>query len=286
MLNIAPYAYKDMRFTLPATVLPRLAASSSKDIGRAYLQQDTLVTLPFRIKASNVMDSDQKGFKNVSPLTVPYFVFNETISDKNLGVNMSGDSAFTIIPVVKGDTLFVKHDRPLPASTEFTTTIVAYTKKGNERIEIVLDGESAFTTGRGLYAVTSNMWPENERYRATFSVSDTMWVKFSETLASNAERIQWHYASGADRTIYANGYYANAKAWIHTDTLFVQMQDTILDSRTPGDTVGFSVTVYAKSGLYLENALFKTELVVPPSSSSAAEESSSSTPISSSSSAD
>ena len=199
---------------------------------------------------------------------------------------MSGDSAFTITPVVKGDTLFVKHDRPLPASTEFTTTIVAYTKKGNERIEIVLDGESAFTTGRGLYAVTSNMWPENERYRATFSVSDTMWVKFSETLVSNAERIQWHYASGADRTIYANGYYANAKAWIHTDTLFVQMQDTILDSRTPGDTVGFSVTVYAKSGLYLENALFKTELVVPPSSSSAAEESSSSTPISSSSSAD
>ena len=286
LLNIAPYAYKDMRFTLPATVLPRLAASSSKDIGRAYLQQDTLVTLPFRIKASNVMDSDQKGFKNVSPLTVPYFVFNEAISDKNLGVNMSGDSAFTIIPVVKGDTLFVKHDRPLPASTEFTTTIVAYTKKGNERIEIVLDGESAFTTGRGLYTVTSNMWPENEHYRATFSVSDTMWVKFSETLASNAERIQWHYASGADRTIYANGYYANAKAWIHTDTLFVQMQDTILDSRTPGDTVGFSVTVYAKSGLYLENALFKTELVVPPSSSSVAEESSSSTPISSSSSAD
>jgi len=268
LLNIAPYLHKDMRFSLPATILPRLTSGKSRDIGRAYLQQDTLVAAPFRIEHSNVMDSDQKGYKGVSPLTVPYFVFNEAISDKNLGISMSGDSAFVITPQVKGDTLFIKHDRPLPASTEFTTTIVAYTKKNSERIEITLDGESAFTTGRGLYAVTSNTWAENEKYRATFGVGDTLWVKFSEALSTNTERVQWHYVDNAARSLYANGHYANASAWIRSDTLFVQMMEKILDTRVPGDTVGFSVTVYAKSGLYLENAIFKTELYVPETSSS------------------
>ena len=282
LLNIAPYSYKNMRFILPATILPRLEAKQNKDIGRAYLTNDTLIAAPFRIKASNVMDSSQNGYKNVSTTITPYFVFTEALSEKSLNVTMTGDSAFILTPTVKGDTLFVKHDKAFPANTEISTKIVAYTKKNNERIEIELSEKSAFTTDRGLYAVTSNLWPENEHYRATFSINDTMWVKFSETLATNTERIQWHYANGADRTIYANGFYANAKAWVRTDTLFVQMQDSILASRNPGDTVGFCVTVYAKSGLYLENALFKTELVVPPSSSSTTDSTTSSSSAASS----
>lgn len=286
LLNIAPHTYKGMRFTLPATILPRLAASSNKDIGRAYLLQDTLIEVPSRIRASNVMDGDRKGYRNVSPLVTPYFVFDEALSDKNLGVKMTADTAFILTPAVKGDTLFVKHDRPLLPNTEFSTTIVAYTKKGGERIEIELDGESAFTTGRGLYAVTSNAWPENEKYRSVFSIDDTLWVKFSETLSKNVERVQWHFIAKASRTISCNGSFATADAWINKDTLFVQMREKILDSRVPGDSVGMDVTVYAENGLYLEHLLIMTELEVPPSSSSTAESSSSSTPASSSSSAD
>ena len=276
LLNIAPYTHNGLRFTLPATVLPRLAAESSKDIGRAYLPQDTSITVPFRIKASNVMDTDQKGYKNVSPLAVPYFVFNEAITANNLGVSMTGDSAFILTPQVKGDTLFLKHDRPLPASTEFSTTIVAYTKKKNERIEITLDGASAFTTDRGLYAVTSNAWPQNEKYRSSFSIDDTLWVKFSEKLSKNVERVQWHFIAKASRTISCNGSFATADAWISKDTLFVQMREKILDARTPGDSVGMDVTVYAESGLYLEHLLIMTELEVPPSSSSVADSTASS----------
>ena len=282
-LEIAPFEYKSMRFYLPATILPRLQSNSVKDIGRAYLIRDTLIVPPSKIKASNVMDSDENGYKNLSPLIVPYFVFNEAITDKSLSVSLSNDSTFTLLPKVKGDTLFLDHSQQLPPNTEFTTKIIAYTKKKNERIEIELDGKSAFSTGRGLYAVTSNGWPENENYKSLFSIEDTLWIKFSEELASNVERIQWHFMSDVSRPIYCNGYRTNSDAWVKKDTLFVQMREKILDSRSVGDSVGMKATIYAKSGLFIEDFTLKVELDVPPSSSSSSDAASSSSEVSSSS---
>ena len=270
LLNIAPYTYKDMRFILPATILPRLEANQNKDIGRAYLTNDTLIVAPFRIKASNVMDSTQNGYKNLSTLITPYFVFTEALSEKSLSVTMTGDTAFTLTPTIKGDTLFVKHDKAFPSNAEISTTIVAYTKKNNERIEIKLTDKSAFSTDLGLHAVSSNAWPENENYKSLFSIKDTLWVKFSEELSTNVERVQWHFMSDVSRPIYANGHRANSDAWINKDTLFVQMREKILDTRSEGDSVGMNVTVYAKNGLYIENFILKVELDVPPKSSSSA----------------
>lgn len=271
LLSIAPFTYKGLRYILSSTILPKLPAAQTKDIGRAYLLQDTLIVAKPRIKASNVMDSDMNGYKDISPLTTPYFVFNEELSDKSLGVKMSGDSAFILTPTVNKDTLFLKHDRPLPPSTEYSTTIVAYTKKNSERIELELKDKSAFSTGRGLYAVTSNAWPQNENYKSVFSIEDTLWVKFSEKLSSNVERVQWHFIAKASRTISCNGKAATADAWINKDTLFVQMREKILDTRSSGDSVGMDVTVYAENGLYIEHLLIMTELEVPQSSSSEAD---------------
>ena len=196
---------------------------------------------------------------------------------------MSNDSTFNLLPKIHGDTLFLNHSQQLPPNTEFTTKIIAYTKKENERIEIELDGKSAFSTGRGLYAVTSNGWPENENYKALFSTEDTLWVKFSEELASNVERIQWHFMSDVSRPIYCNGYRTNSDAWVKKDTLFVQMREKILDSRSVGDSVGMKATIYAKSGLFIEDFTLKVELDVPPSSSSSSDAASSSSEVSSSS---
>jgi hypothetical protein len=181
---------------------------------------------------------------------------------------LSNDSTFNLLPKIHGDTLFLNHNQQLPPNTEFTTKIIAYTKKKNERIEIELDGKSAFSTDRGLYAVTSNGWPENENYKALFSTEDTLWIKFSEELASNVERIQWHFMSDVSRPIYGNGYRTNSDAWVKKDTLFVQMRETILDSRSVGYSVGMNVTIYAKSGMFIDNFILKVELDVPPSSSS------------------
>ena len=275
-LEISPFEYKQMRFYLPATILPRLQSNTVKDIGRAYLTRDTLVVPPSKIKGSNVMDANENGYKQLSPIIVPYFVFCEPITDNSLSVTMSNDSTFTLLPKIKGDTLFLEHSQQFPANTEFTVKIVAYTKSKNERIEIELKDNSAFSTGRGLYAVTSNAWPENENYKALFSVSDTIWVKFSEELSPNVDRVQWHFWSDVSRPIYVSGYRKNSDAWIKKDTLFVQMHEKILDSRSVGDSVGINATIYAKSGLFLENFKLKMELDVPPSSSSSAVASSSS----------
>ena len=46
------------------------------------------------------------------------------------------------------------------------------------------------------------------------------------------------------------------------------MREKILDSRSVGDSVGMNVTIYAKSGMFIDNFILKVELDVPPSSSS------------------
>ncbi len=285
ILQIKPYSYNGARYTTTSIELPRLLPNTEKDIGRNTLVRDSSIEKSSAIISSNVLDANMNGFANVSTLTIPYYVFREKLSEKNLSVSVKADtSIFYVTPTLKNDTLFLKHDIAFPAESKISVNITAYKKKNNDRIALELSGDSAFTTDRGLYAITSNAWPSNKNFKATFGIEDTIWVKFSEKLDENTDRIQWNYASDMARTIYANGYYANANSWIKKDTLFVQMQEKILDSREQGDSVGMNITVYAKNEMYLKNFILKTELEVPPSSSSSEASSSSSAAQTSSSS--
>lgn len=265
VLKIAPVTYNGLRYTATDKILPRLKPNGAIDLGRTYLQQDTLVKKQNDIKASNVMDKNYMGYGELSPLIVPYYVFNEKITSKNLSVNVRSDSAnFYVEPVIKGDTLFLAHpDSAFDAETRYSVSITAYGKESGERYNLAFNGDSAFTTGRGLYAITSNAWPSNEKYTSSFGTSDTIWVKFSEDLVSSADKIQWSFASGATRTIYAHSYGKNADAWVKKDTLFVKLMDRILDSRVQGDTIGMNITAYGKSGLVLKNFSLYTEIQVP-----------------------
>jgi len=269
VLNVTNYTYKNIRYQFYGVALPKLAAGTTRDIGRAYLVQDTLIPQQQKIIASNVMDNNMIGYGSVSTLAKPYYVFAQKIHSSNLTVEVSVDTnKLYVKPVVKGDTLFLEHDKAFPAEKKIVVSLTAYEKKSNERIQITFSGDSAFTTDRGLYAVTSNVWPTNNKFKATFGIEDTMWVKFSEELDKNTDRIQWNYCSGVTRTLYGNGFYANAKAWVHKDTLFVKMDEKILLERTQGDSTGLNITVYAKNGLYAEDFELRTELIVPPQSSS------------------
>ena len=269
VLNVTNYTYKNIRYQFYGVALPKLIAGGTRDIGRAYLVQDTLIPQQQKIIASNVMDNNMIGYGSVSTLAKPYYVFAQKIHSSNLTVEVSADSnKLYVKPVVKGDTLFLEHDRAFPAEKKIVVSLTAYEKKSNERIQITFSGDSAFTTDRGLYAITSNVWPTNSKFKATFGIEDTMWVKFSDELDKNTDRIQWNYCSGVTRTLYGNGFYANAKAWVHKDTLFVKMDEKILLERTQGDSTGLNITVYAKNGLYAEDFELRTELVVPPQSSS------------------
>ena len=286
VLNVAGYTYKNIRYQLYSVALPKLAAGATRDLGRAYLVQDTLIPQTKKIVASNVMDNNFIGYGNISTLAKPYYVFSQKIHSSNLTVEVTADTnKLYVKPVVKGDTLFLEHDTAFPAEKKIVVSIVAYEKKSNDRIQMTFSGDSAFTTDRGLYAITSNAWPTNSKFKATFGIEDTMWVKFSEELDKNTDRIQWNYCSGVHRTLYGNGFYANSKAWVKKDTMFVQMDEKILQDRQQGDSAGFNITIYAKNGLYAENFELRTELVVPPQSSSSSEALSSSSAESSSSSA-
>lgn len=286
ILQVSPYTYNNLRYTTGDIVLPKLRANSEIDLGRNVLERDTSIEQKGIIKSSNVIDVNMNGYSGVSTLTTPYYVFSESITDKNLSVSVKADTAtFYVKPTLAGDTLFLKHDLAFPAETKIFVNITAYKKKSGNRIALALQGDSAFTTDRGLYAVTSNAWPSNKNFKSTFGTKDTIWVKFSEKLDENTERIQWSFVNGMARSIYANGYYANAKSWIKQDTLFVQMLEKILDSRSQGDSVGMNVTVYAKNEMYLKGFTLRTELKVPPQSSSSTAKSSSSSAVSSSSAA-
>lgn len=269
VLNVTNYTYKNIRYQFYGVALPKLIAGATRDIGRAYLVQDTLIPQKQKIVASNVMDNNMIGYGSVSTLAKPYYVFAQKIHSSNLTVEVSADSnKLYVKPVVKSDTLFLEHDRAFPAEKKIVVSLTAYEKKSNERIQITFSGDSAFTTDRGLYAITSNVWPTNSKFKATFGIEDTMWVKFSEELDKNTDRIQWKFCDGVTRTLYGNGFYANSKAWVKKDTMFVQMDEKILQDRQQGDSAGFNITIYAKNGLYAENFELRTELVVPPQSSS------------------
>ena len=272
-LTIEAFTYNGMRYTATDIELPRLKTKTTTDLGRIYLTRDTLITPDPKIKSSNVLDKNLKGLENVSQLEIPYYVLNEKISSKNLSVTVTADTSELFVePRINKDTLFLDHNTAFPPAAQITVKIVAYGKSSNERIEINLDGNSAFKTGRGIYAVTSNTWPSNENFKASFGIQDTIWVKFSKKLAKNTDRIQWNYTNGVDCTIYANGYYANANSWINKDTLFVQMLEDILIERDRGDSVGMNITVYAEDGTYMDAFTLRTELIVPPTALSNDEE--------------
>lgn len=262
-ISVEAYSYKGLRYTASNVDLPRLRTGEN-NIGRIFLVRDTTISAEFPIKASNVLDKNHMGLENVSQLETPYFVFNEKISSENMSVTVAADTSdFSVIPSVKEDTLFLNHSEAFPPNARITLKIVAYGKKSGDRIEVELNNQSAFTTSRGIFAVTSNTWPSNEDFKAAFGIEDTIWVKFSKELSSNTDRIQWNAATGIDRTIYGNGYYVNANTWINKDTLFVQMMEDILKNREQGDSVGMNITVYAKDGSYANNIMLRTELIVP-----------------------
>lgn len=262
-LSAEPFTYKGKTYRFSNTALPRLRSDAVHDMGRIFLVRDTLKESAPVIVSSNVMDNNRMGYKNLSPLITPYYVFSEALSKENISVSLAGDSATVLTPEIKGDTLYLRHTAPLAAEKSYSVSIVGYTKKG-ERLTVDLSGDAAFTTNRGLYAVTSNAWAASSRYKATFSVNDTLWVKFSDSLAT----VQWSKAAKVKKSIYADNESPNADAWIKADTLFVKMFETFDDSLAAGDTVGMNITAHAKNGLYLQGLTVLTELSKAPVSSS------------------
>lgn len=251
-ISFAAKTYGGRRYVADAVTLPALSAKKVLDIGRAFMNVDTLVEAESFVVASNVLDADGLGLKNISPMIVPYFVMAKALDAANLSVSLTyNDTAFLVNPILSGDTLFLRHDLNLPAERVFSVDIYGYTKRTRERVHVLLDSTSRFETGKGLYVTSSNTWNTSGKYRSSFAQYDTLWVCFSEALNTDASGIAWAAASKGQETLYGSGVTANATTWIHGDTLFVRPDQRL--SAESGDSVGFNVTVSSKSGLTAEN---------------------------------
>jgi len=262
VLKVSPTSYKDLRYTIADIAVPRLKSSITVDLGRTLFERDTLIKKEHDVTFSNVMDQNYKGYGSRSTLIIPYYVFKEEISSNNLFVEVKSDSAiFYVEPKINKDTLFLTHaDSAFAAETKYSVKIDAFGKNSGTRYSLEFSGDSAFTTDKGFYAVASNAWVSHKDYKASFSINDTIWIKFNENLDKNVERVQWNYAENAARTIYAHSYGKNADSWIKDDTLFIQMQERILDTREQGDSIGMNITAYSERGLVLKNFVLYTEL--------------------------
>lgn len=129
-------------------------------------------------------------------------------------------------------------------------------------MHLVLTGKSSFETSRGLYVVSSNVDPNYSGYKGVFVVDDTIWIHFSESLASNLDRIQWKKSATANISLYGYGALKNVEARVKKDTLFMKILPVIEedDLATLGPKLGFDITVYSTSGLKLPGVSFLTEL--------------------------
>jgi len=252
VISFAVKKYGSLRYVADSYALPLLLSEQSLDIGRTFMNVDTLVEAESFVVASNVLDDDGLGLKNISPVTEPYFVMAKALDVANLSVSLTyKDTTFLVTPVISGDTLFLRHDLNLPAERTFSVDIYGYTKKTRERVHVLLDSTASFKTGKGLYAIASNTWTTSGKYQASFALYDTLWIRFSETLDSAVGLVQWAEASDADATLYGAGVSKNAEVWIHKDTLFVRPDQRV--AVVSGDTIGFNVTVVSASGLVASN---------------------------------
>lgn len=263
-LSFSPLIYKNSRYTASSVSAGKVLPAQTLDLGRTLMSIDTLIEKSPFILASNVLDKNGLGLREISPVLEPYFVMKEALSSENLKVTLtySKDTSFTVSPVLRNDTLFLKHAIQFPINKVISVEIFGYIKKTGERVHLVLTGKSSFETSRGLYVVSSNVDPNYSGYKGVFAVGDTIWIHFSESLASNLDRIQWKKSATANISLYGYGALKNVEARVKKDTLFMKILPVIEedDLATLGPKLGFDITVYSTSGLKLPGVSFLTEL--------------------------
>jgi hypothetical protein len=246
VMSINGYAFNGSRYVGAPVALPRLLSGHPLQIGRTILEVDSLSENQELVATSNVLDQDGLGLMNVSPQIVPYFLLLQKLDSKNIDVQVHHDTTnITVVPEVRGDTVFLNHSENFPSGAVLSVQITGVDPTG-KRVQISLTGSQSFKTSKGVVAIASNLWRSSPEYKQEFSLFDTLWIRFSEKLNENVNLVQWSKPT-ATKALYGKGLNANAKAWIHGDTLFVR-PDQRFDAAS-GDAVGLMVSVVGATGI-------------------------------------
>lgn len=208
--------------------------------------------------ASNVLAIDGQGLNNVPVDISPYFVLPNPLAESTVRVEITGGGNPLTVVRVMGDTIFIDPTKNFEFNATVSITISGQ-DTSNHKIVYTFAGDQAFKTEANLFPVASNTWDALAKPITNFELFDTMWVKFSEELNPDLNKIIWT-ASGADHDIFGSGPQSNAKVWINKDTLFVKPDPRLTVAF--GGTMGFKAKVLSTSGQQSDELDFMVKLVV------------------------
>lgn len=193
---------------------------------------------------SNVLSQSGYGLSGI-PVSVklwyklPFIPLPSTVT-----VSLAGGGSPNSIISVKKDTIFVEPSRYFKYD-ELITVVIKGSDTNGTHFEYVFDDYKQFKTEKNITAVESNTWRKPGEAISYFSLSDTLWVRFSEKLDKDVNKIDWGKSS-ALFSIYGIGPYANADVWINGDTLFARPDQRL--AIVYGGTMGYKVNVVSASG--------------------------------------
>jgi hypothetical protein len=193
---------------------------------------------------SNVLSVDGIGLTGVPVDVKLWYALPSVPVPSSVTTVVSGGGSPNVLVRVKGDTVFIDPVKNFSYDSPVTVTITGVDTAGN-RIEFPFDGTQQFRTEKGIFPVASNTWRTPGSAQRAFQLNDTLWVKFSEPLDADVNKIDWSQSS-AQNTIFGKGPSVNADVWVGSDTLFVRPDQRLAINY--GQTMGFKVNVVSVKG--------------------------------------
>ncbi len=193
---------------------------------------------------SNVMNESGFGLNEIPVNTDLWYVLPLSPLPSSVTVSLSGGGNPNCKFEVAEDTIHIDPSNDFEYGALITVLIKGTDTSGTD-FNYLFDGAQRFKTEENAFVVGSNTWRPLGSVQSYYSLNDTLWVRFSETLDSDVEKVDWS-RSPATYTIYGRGANTNADVWINGDTLFVCPDQRL--SISYGQTMGFSVNVVTASG--------------------------------------
>lgn len=235
---------KGTTYALDPVTVNQLFGKGIVDLGLLFLAAKDSADRGIDLVKSNVLTADGFGRANIPVDQTLIYKLPSELEPASVSVSVTGGTVPDLQVKSHADTVYIDPLGNLSYDAVITVEITGIDTAG-DRVHFTFDGARSFRTEKGFYALESNTWDRLGIKRADFKPEDTLWVRFSADLDPDIQKIAWS-ASAADNDINPTGAQANAKAWIHADTLFVRPDQRLAVDY--GETMGFKASVLSKEG--------------------------------------
>lgn len=238
-------------------VVDQMFSGGKLDVGTLYLTLVDSAQSFNSLVSSNVLTNDGFGLPNVPVNIQPYFVLASTPDPLSVDVTIIGGGEPDFKTLVSGDTVFIYPVKNFSFDSDVSVAITAVDLVGN-KMTLSLNDERAFHTAQAIFPVESNMWETTGGAKKKFELYDTLWVRFSEVLDTDKDKIEW-LKPDTENAIYGNGLQTNANVWISGDTLFVSPDQRLeIDY---GEKMGMKVLMTSVTGNKSDSLAFSADII-------------------------